>query len=289
MTSENTAGSHLPIVGLPTSSDPLSNPSNPVWPSIPSRGRARAIAIGAAATTIALLTLVLPYGSAGAALLLDRQPYSIFPYPFTIQNITYILLAWSLADLFVRWRMTQRERAFLNAGFLPEDSTTMLEIHELGPIRIRVAPLHDAESGFLPALLDMTILQFQASKSVDQSMTILTNALSLMGDRVDLRYQMLRYMAWLIPTIGFLGTVIGLSLALHLIDPKNMDLGRVVGGLSVSFYTTLVALLASAVLAFAQHSVQEQEELALNAAGQYCLANLINRVYIDQEKPGAMS
>lgn len=100
----------------------------------------------------------------------------------------------------------------------------------------------------------MTILQLQASKSVDQSMTLLTNALSLMGDRVELRYQMLRYMAWLIPTIGFLGTVIGLSLALHLIDPKNMDLGRVVGGLSVSFYTTLIALLASALLAFAQHS-----------------------------------
>lgn len=75
---------------------------------------------------------------------------------------------------------------------------------------------HDAESGFLPTLMDMTILQLQASKSVDQLMTLLTNALSLMGDRVELRYQMLRYMAWLIPTIGFLGTVIGLSLALHL-------------------------------------------------------------------------
>lgn len=275
-----------PIAGLLASPDALSDPSNPVWPAIPSRRRSRVIAMSVAAAIIALLTLILPYGSAGAALLLDRQPYSIFPYPFTIQNITYLLLAWSLADLYVRWRMTKREYAFLNAGFLPEDSITMLELHELGPIRVRVAPLHSAESGFLPALMDMTILQLQASKSIDQSMTILTNALSLMGDRVDLRYQMLRYMAWLIPTIGFLGTVIGLSLALHLIDPKNMDLGRVVGGLSVSFYTTLIALLASALLAFAQHAVQEQEELALNAAGQYCLANLINRVYIDHEDPG---
>lgn len=278
-----------PITGLQISPDPLSPLSNPAWPAIPSRRRIRTTAIVVAAIIITLLTLVLPYNSPGSALLLDRQQYSIFPYPFTIQNIIYLLLAWSLADLYVRWRMTKREYAFLNAGFLPEDSITMLELHELGPIRARVAPLHDAESGFLPTLMDMTILQLQASKSVDQSMTLLTNALSLMGDRVELRYQMLRYMAWLIPTIGFLGTVIGLSLALHLIDPKNMDLGRVVGGLSVSFYTTLIALLASALLAFAQHGVQEQEELALNAAGQYCLANLINRVYIDQEKPGGAS
>lgn len=112
---------------------------------------------------------------------------------------------------------------------------------------------------------------------------MLTSSLNLMSDQVDLRYQMLRYMAWLIPTIGFLGTVIGLSLALHLIDPANMDLGKVVGGLSVSFYTTLVALIASAMMAFVQHAVQEQEELALNAAGQYCLKNLINRVYVDHE------
>ena len=80
---------------------------------------------------------------------------------------------------------------------------------------------------------------------------------------------------------------IGLSLALHLIDPANMDLAKVVGGLSVSFYTTLVALVASAVLAFVQHAVQEQEERALNAAGQYCLRNLINRVYIDHDSPAA--
>ena len=37
------------------------------------------------------------------------------------------------------------------------------------------------------------------------------------------------------------------------------------------------------MMAFVQHAVQEQEELALNAAGQYCLKNLINRVYVDHE------
>ena len=41
--------------------------------------------------------------------------------------------------------------------------------------------------------------------------------------------------------------------------------------------------IASAMMAFVQHAVQEQEELALNAAGQYCLKNLINRVYVDHE------
>jgi len=109
---------------------------------------------------------------------------------------------------------------------------------------------------------------------------MVSNTMGLLSDRVDLRYQMIRYLAWLIPTIGFIGTVIGLSLALELINPVSIDLGLVVDGLSISFYTTLVALLSSAVLAFAQHVIQEQEEIALNQAGLYCLRNLVNRNYV---------
>lgn len=120
-----------PITGLQISPDPLSPLSIQHGPRNPSRRRIRTTAIVVAAIIITLLTSVLPYNSPGSALLLDRQLYSIFPYPFTIQNIIYLLLAWSLADSYVRWRMTKREYAFLNAGFLPEDSITMLELHEL--------------------------------------------------------------------------------------------------------------------------------------------------------------
>lgn len=98
--------------------------------------------------------------------------------------------------------------------------------------------------------------------------------------RVDLRYQNVRYIAWLIPTIGFIGTIVGIAVALEFIDPRKIDIGRVTGGLAVSFYTTLVALLVSTVLVFFQHAVQKMEESALNDAAQYCLKNLINRIYI---------
>ena len=31
---------------------------------------------------------------------------------------------------------------------------------------------------------------------------------------IDLRYSMIRYVVWVIPSLGFIGTVIGISLAL---------------------------------------------------------------------------
>lgn len=238
------------------------------------------------ATAIAFVTVLsfaLKYDSLGAAFLLDHQHASIFPYPFTIQNATYVVFASGLADLYVRWRAARHERSFLRRGFLPEDDSSILQIADLGPIRRKVVGQYDAESGFLPYLIDISITQLQASRSVDQAVVILTSSLDLLLHKVDLRYQTVRYIAWLVPTIGFMGTIIGISAALDLIKPQKLDLSGVTGALGVAFYTTLVALLASAVIVLLQHVIQREEESALNEAGQYCLKNLINRLYVPRE------
>jgi biopolymer transport protein ExbB/TolQ len=144
-----------------------------------------------------------------------------------------------------------------------------------------VAALHDGDRGFLPSLIDLCILQFLASRSVDQTVSVLNSSLELLMHRVDLRYSMLRYLTWAIPTVGFIGTVIGISMALAMIDPhaSAQPLGEIALALGVSFYTTLVALVESAILVFFMHLVQVQEELAVNAAGHAVLTNLVNRLY----------
>lgn len=261
------------------------SPSAGTLPRLPSLAMAMLVAMAIAVGFIAILTFSLKFGSNTAALLLDHQQYSVFPYPLTIQNATYLILAAGMATLYVRWRVGQREIAFLKSGFLPEDASSVLQIDDLGPIRRKITDLYDGDNGFLPYLMDITIIQLQTSRSVDQSVAILTSSLDLMTYRVDLRYQMIRYITWLIPTIGFIGTIIGIATALEFINPQKIELAKVTGGLSVSFYTTLVALIVSVILVFVQHAVQKQEETALNEAGQYCLKNLINRIYIPTEAP----
>ena len=46
---------------------------------------------------------------------------------------------------------------------------------------------------------------------------------------------------------------------------------RITAGLGVAFYTTIVALIESAILVFVQNVVQRQEELVLNSAADHCL------------------
>lgn len=57
----------------------------------------------------------------------------------------------------------------------------------------------DRDNGFLPSLIDVSILQFQTRHSVDQTVSVMNSSLELITHRVDLRYSMLRYLVWLLP------------------------------------------------------------------------------------------
>ena len=245
---------------------------------IPPRGILLAAAAVGGGVLVLLLGLVIG-GRAGAFWFGRGSP--VFAFPFSIQALMHVLFVIGLAELFVRSRVAQWETAFLSDNLLPEDDATVLQIRDLGAIRRRVANAFDGDSGFLPSLIDLVILRLQTSQSVDQAATVLNASLELFGQRVDLRYQLVRYLMWVIPTVGFIGTVVGIAAALQFVDPDRLDLKTVTASLSVAFDTTVIALIWSAILVLFQHVVQKKEEMALNQTGHYCLNNLINRIYID--------
>ena len=209
------------------------------------------------------------------------------PYPFTIQNLMWLMFFIGCGEIWTRLRQAARDQAPMNDRLLPEDPEMMLRSGDLGPIYRRVQEGGYVEDAFLPRLIRRTILQFQSSRSVDQANSLLNSTLELCQHEIELRYNMLRYLVWLIPTLGFIGTVIGIAAALH--AAGGVDFGNqaqmqammptLTSALGVAFYTTLLALLQSALLVFALHIAQAREERVLNRAGQYCLDNLINRLY----------
>jgi biopolymer transport protein ExbB/TolQ len=245
----------------------------------PDRRLLMAVSAVAALVFIAFLTLVLPPDSRAAAIILDRRsPH--FSYPFTIQNIEHILFFLGLGELYVRWRIACHELSFLDKRLLPEDSETVLEASDLGPIRKRVAQMHDKEHGILPSLIDLSITQFQSGRSIDQTVSVTNSNLELIQHRVDLSYSLVRYIAWVIPTMGFIGTVVGIGAALASVPAGgDIKMDALAHQLAVGFDCTMVALVESAILVFVLHIVQEKEELGVNLAGTYTLRNLINRLY----------
>ena len=238
-------------------------------------------AAGLACGLIAFFSIALGKDNRLAIFWLDYGSFSDFPYPFTIQNIMHLLFFVGLGELLVRWNRAEREHACLKWNLLPEEEHVVLQAADLPPIRKALKERFAGVEGFLPLLVNRSILQFQASRSVDQTVSVLNSSLDLLSHQVDMKYSATRYIVWVIPTAGFIGTVVGIAGALGYVDPVKMDLARVTSNLGIAFNTTIIALLQSAILVFIQHIVQMHEEKALNAAAEYTLANLINRLYVE--------
>ena len=242
---------------------------------------------------IGLLTLALPVPRSGtgevylSAVLLDRASGM---YPLTIQNAMWLMFFFGLGELWVRFNRATEETAQFGKELLPEDDSTLLRGKDLTPLYRSILRSRQTRYFRLQRLILRVIQQFQISRSINQANTLMNSSLELMQHEIELKYNMLRYLVWLIPTLGFLGTVVGIALALsaagnvpNLNDSADVQawFALMTTKLGIAFSTTLVALMMSAVLVFLLHIAQGKEEVALNSAGQYCLDNLINRLYED--------
>ncbi|MCA9109747.1 MAG: MotA/TolQ/ExbB proton channel family protein [Planctomycetaceae bacterium] len=96
-------------------------------------------------------------------------------------------------------------------------------------------------------------------------------------DRLYESYSLLLTINWAVPIIGFLGTVIGITLAIANVTPEQLDtsLNSVTGGLSVAFDTTTVAMSFSLVLVFSYDWIKRSERRLLTRVDQISLTQLL--------------
>ena len=93
---------------------------------------------------------------------------------------------------------------------------------------------------------------------------------------------MVRYIAWAIPSIGFIGTVRGIGLALgQAYKAVQGDIFDVTQSLGIAFNSTLIALLISIVLMFLLHQLQLLQERLVCETENYVDQNLIRHMQSD--------
>lgn len=203
----------------------------------------------------------------------------------SIHTVNWLLFFIGFGRLRYRWREANAEERELRQEYLPPEHDIILTNEDLGQLyqKLRSAP----KRRFLPRLLERTVTQYQGNKSVSHAHTLLDSSLDLYLHELDLGYHMIRYIVWLIPTIGFIGSVIGIGGALSVAGASKVDdpnlLSNTTSAMSIAFNGTFIALLLSAVLVYILHLAQQKEETALNESAQYCLDKLINRLL---DEPG---
>ncbi len=93
----------------------------------------------------------------------------------------------------------------------------------------------------------------------------------LASERLYESYALVRTITWAVPIIGFLGTVIGITIAIANVTPEqlNASLGEVTGGLAIAFDTTALALTLSMLLVFGSFLVEQSEQRILVQVEDY--------------------
>ena len=90
---------------------------------------------------------------------------------------------------------------------------------------------------------------------------------------------MIRYIAWAIPSIGFIGTVRGIGSALaQAHQAVDGDISGVTQSLGTAFNSTFIALLISIVLMFLVHQLQLFQERQVFETENYVDQNLIRHM-----------
>jgi biopolymer transport protein ExbB/TolQ len=108
--------------------------------------------------------------------------------------------------------------------------------------------------------------------------------LEVAAEQQESELSMLRYLVWAIPSIGFIGTVRGIGVALRRADEALQgDISGVTSALGVAFNSTLVALIISIFLMLLIHLLQSSQEGLILRLQTFCRERLIDKLY---DRPG---
>lgn len=178
------------------------------------------------------------------------------------QEAEIILMLWALAIMGYKAVAQRREQQALDADLLrlPEGMKILPEDTREYARQIETLPPETREL-LAPRALQGALARFGATRSVQDASTVAHGICQSEADRLDSDLAMLRYIAWAIPAIGFIGTVRGIGDALSQAHKAvTGDISGVTEGLGVAFNSTLIALLLSIFLMFLMQQLQRVQE-----------------------------
>jgi biopolymer transport protein ExbB/TolQ len=198
------------------------------------------------------------------------------------QFLCYSCFTWAGFILLSRYLEVRRQRRAFGLQLLPIEEGARILFEDARPLQRKVEQLNQQRGPFILAnMIRLALAKYAISRSSQAvSETIRTQAEVEQG-RLVTSMATVHYLAWAIPAIGFLGTVVGLAGSLTMTGKlaEETFLAQATGYLTFAFDCTLVALGVSLVLMFLLHSVQRDEEALVIDCQQYCLEHLINRTY----------
>ncbi|MFP4157042.1 MAG: MotA/TolQ/ExbB proton channel family protein [Opitutales bacterium] len=137
----------------------------------------------------------------------------------------------------------------------------------------------------LPYVVARGLERYHITGSVPEATETMMGRIEVASEQQESELSMLRYLVWAIPSIGFIGTVRGIGVALRRADEALQgDIAGVTSALGVAFNSTLVALIISIVLMLMIHLLQGSQEGLILRLQTFCREQILDKLF-EQDTP----
>ena len=196
------------------------------------------------------------------------------------QETCFVLMLWAFAILGYKGREAYRQHQLLQRDLLQLPENLPIGVEDTRELSRRLQALPAAVQDYLlPRALLSAIERFGATQNIQNVSTAARDVCDSEGERLESELSIIRYIAWAIPSVGFIGTVRGIGDALGQAHRAvEGDITGVTAGLGVAFNSTFIALVISIVLMFFIHQLQLMQERLVLDSERYVDHALVRRL-----------
>jgi biopolymer transport protein ExbB/TolQ len=195
-----------------------------------------------------------------------------------IQGFTYLAFFWAWFEVKEKLRVIERERKAFRLNMIPTGEKIVFMPSDVNTLKFKLIEFEKKEKYILSDLLKKACTKFHTSKSLSELIDIVSIQIEVSQEKAEGDQSIIRYLTWVIPSIGFVGTVLGISQAL--IIANSGDMNKITSLLGVAFDTTLIALVLSIIIMWFVHRLQEESDRFHSDLKEFVIDNLINKIEI---------
>lgn len=204
------------------------------------------------------------------------------------------LFVLALTILFIKWRKLAFQKKAFGVELIPVGNNFALTSETaLDVIKTLSESVDDPKRFVLFNRIERALLNLKNVGNVPDVSEMLRAQAENDESHMDSSYGILSGIIWVIPILGFIGTVVGLSGAIGgfgavlntdaTVSSLRDSLAPVTSNLGIAFDTTFVALVLAMVIQMLMTFLRKQEEMFLDACRDYAHVNIISRLRMVRE------
>ncbi len=195
-----------------------------------------------------------------------------------VQGFTYLAFFWAWFEVREKLKVIARERKAFKLNLIPTNDKHVFMPQDINNLKFKLIEFERKEKYILSDLLKKACTKFRTSGSLSELIDIVSIQIEVSQEKSEGDQSVIRYLTWVIPSIGFVGTVVGISQALIVANTGDME--KITSLLGVAFDTTLVALILSIIIMWFVHQLQEETDRFHSDLKEFVIDNLINKIEI---------